>query len=98
MEDKRKIELRPIQSSDPDTMRIYSLTREACDRLNSYYFDFVETIRILQENRDHALSEGNSAKANEIQESIKFVQAKIHEVADSMRMIADEMEALVELK
>jgi uncharacterized protein Smg (DUF494 family) len=69
MEEKKKIELRPIRSSDPDTMRIYSLTKEACDRLNSYYLDFLETIRILQENRDHALGAGDSAKADEIQES-----------------------------
>ncbi len=98
MEEKKKIELRPIESNDPDTVRIYTLTKEACDRLNSYYLDFVETIRILQENRDRALREGDSAKAAEIQESITFVQAKIHEVADSMRTIADEMDSLVELK
>ncbi|HPB83293.1 MAG TPA: hypothetical protein PK200_14740 [Spirochaetota bacterium] len=92
------IELKPIDNDNEETVRIYNLTKESCERLNNYLLDFVETIQILTERKNKLAAGGDFTAVNEVDESIAFVESKISEVTDSMKRIAEWMPALVELK
>jgi len=90
MRKKFELKLKPISSSNSDNLRIYGMLKNSCDGLNNYLADFFETIEILKEKPD--------TENKEAEESIQFVLTKIDEVTSSMKKIAEEMHALVELK
>jgi hypothetical protein len=97
MDTRKKIELKPLVKHDPETLRIFNLTREACGRLNSYLMDFFETVKILREKRGAALSAGHQDQVREIDESILFVETTIAEVTGSIEQIARDMPDYVEI-
>ncbi|MBN1533098.1 MAG: hypothetical protein JXA20_10585 [Spirochaetes bacterium] len=97
MDTRKRIELKPLVRHDPETLRIFNLTREACGRLNSYLMDFFETVKILKEKREAALSADDRDKVREIDESILFVETTISQVTESMEQIARDMPEYVEL-
>jgi len=92
------IELKPIDTDSEETARIFDLTKESCERLNSYLLDFIETIQILSERKNKLAAGGDAAAVTEVDDSITFVESKIAEVTESMKKIAEWMPALVELK
>jgi hypothetical protein len=97
MSHKLQLQLRPLERSSSDTQRIYESTKEACERLNSYYLDFFETIEILKEKRNKARVKNDAATIRETTESIQFVEGKIEEVSQTMRTIAEENSFIVTL-
>lgn len=98
MPEKRFLELKPLESKDTESVRIYNLARDACERLNNYLLDFFESIAILNEKKEKLWEKKKSAELKEVEESIAFVYTKIEEVTASMEEIADQMDFLVEIK
>ena len=92
MRQKYELQLKPINSSNIDNLRIYDMLKKSCDGLNSYLADFHETVAILEEKK---LKSGSDV--NEINDSIEFVQLKINEVTSSMKSIVNDMPSLIEL-
>jgi len=93
MRQKYELHIKPITTSNSDNLRIYQMLKNSCEGLNNYLADFFETIEILNEKKEKPDSEQIEVKA-----SIEFVLAKIDEVTSSMKNIAEDMPALVELK
>ena len=93
MRQKYELKLKPINSNNPDNLRIYEILQKSCGGLNSYVSDFFETIAILEEQKANSGSENY-----EIDESIEFVLTKIDEVTTSMKCIVNDMPSLIELK
>ena len=93
MKQKYGLKLKPFSSTNSDSSRIYRMLENSCEGLNSYLADFFETIEILKEKKEKHPSE-----TAEIDESIEFILVKIGQVTASMKSIAEEMPALVELK
>lgn len=91
MRQKYELKLKPINTENPDNKRIYEMLKQSCDGLNCYVADFFETVMILKEQQAQS---GNNI---EIDESIKFVLAKIDEVTASMKSIVNDMPSLIEL-
>jgi hypothetical protein len=92
MRQKYELKLKPISTSNSDNLRIYGILKDSCEGLNNYLADFFETIEILKEKKDKP-----SAESREVDESIEFVLTKIDEVTSSMKIIAEDMHALIEL-
>jgi len=93
MRQKYQLTLKPINTSNSDNLRIYDMLKNSCEGLNNYLADFFETIEILNEKKEKSPSERKEAE-----ESIEFVLAKIDAVTESMKIIAEEMPSLIELK
>jgi len=94
----KRLELKPVETDNPDTLRILKQTGQACERLNNYLLDFRETIAILNENLQARAGNGDRAGAGEAEESIAFVRTRVDEVLKDMEAIARDMAFLVELK
>ena len=92
MRQKYELKLKPINSNNPDNMRIYEMLEKSCEGLNSYLADFFETVAILEEKKFKS-----GYDSNEIDESIEFVLTKIDEVTLSMKCIVNDMPSLIEL-
>lgn len=92
MRKKYQLKLKPISTTNSDNLRIYGMLKNSCEGLNSYLADFFETIEILKEKKDT-----HPAESREVEESIKFVLTKIDDVTLSMKAIAEDMHALIEL-
>ena len=95
---KIKLELKPLETESPESVRIYEIAREATEHLNSYLFDFIETIQILKENKNEFMENKEKKKAKEIDEHLQYIENKIATVVESMHKIADEMAFLVDIK
>lgn len=93
MNGKYMLELKPVISSNPETNRIYEITKDTCNRFNIYLADFFETVSILSEKKGRP-----GQDIQEIEESITYVRKKIDELLFSMENIAKEMPSLVILK
>ena len=93
MTQRLEIRLKPLNTTNADNLRIYEMLKNSCDGLNNYLADFFETVEILKEKKEEP-----SAERLEIQASIEYVLAKIEEITSSMKEIARDMPALVELK
>lgn len=96
MSHRRELRLKPLQSDNPDTVRIYDQAREACQRLNTYLFDFIETIAILRENRGKGKTDGTESE-REIDTYIESVERKIDDIGLQMEGIAKDLSFLVDL-
>ena len=92
MRQKYELKLKPINTSNSDNLRIYDLLKNSCEGLNNYLADFYETIEILKEKK-----EKSTAEPAEVEASIEFVLTKIDEVTSSMKNIAQDMHALIDL-
>ena len=92
MRKKYELKLKPINSDNPDNLRIYDILTKSCDGLNNYLADFFETVAILEEKKLKPYSDNN-----DIDESIEFVLTKIDEVTSSMKSIVNDMPSLIEL-
>mgnify|MGYP007050446732 CR=1 FL=1 len=94
----RRIPMRKILSLKECTMqsdstsRIYQITKETCDRFNSYYLDFVESVAILNEKYEEGATKGK-----ELKEQIEYMKKKIDELIGFMKEISREMGDFVEL-
>jgi len=92
MRQKYELKLKPINTSNSDNLRIYGMLKNSCEGLNNYLADFYETIEILKEKK-----EKSAADPAEVEASMEFVLTKIDEVTESMKIIAQDMHALIEL-
>ncbi len=79
------------------TTRIFELTRETCDRFNSYYLDFFESVAILGEERNKALAADDKEKVADVESRIDYMHGKIEELSDFMREITEKMPGFVEI-
>ena len=92
MRTKYKLVMKPINSDNPETMRIYKMVCDACERFNIYVMDFFETLAILEEKKAKGLAD------DETEKSIESVLSRIEEVSTAMKEIASTMSSLVELE
>lgn len=90
---KPRLSLKPLDTDNASTVRIYSMVRETVDSFNIYVADFYETVGILEEELVSA-TKGCSA---EIEDRIAYMRRRIDELSDAMRSIAEQMDGLVEL-
>ena len=95
---KPKILLKPVSTSDQNTLRILALLEGSINNLNIYVEDFIETLDILKENLEKYSREGQTTKIEEVQENISHIELKVAEVTDSMQNIASEMSAFVDFQ
>ncbi len=87
---KYRLILKPIDSDNAETIRIYNNLRESCERLNIYLADFFETVEILNEKKNSGVDFPGGAELN-----IEFVNGRINEVIKSMEDISQSMNSLV---
>jgi predicted ribosome quality control (RQC) complex YloA/Tae2 family protein len=92
---KPRLNLKPMDTSDESTARIYSMVDETVRSFNIYVADFFESIAILEEELGRAGK--GSAQRSEIEGKIAYMRGRIEELSDSMKKIAEEMHSLVEL-
>ena len=89
---KKILRLKSCSMQGDSTSRIYQLTKETCDRFNSYYLDFVESVAILNEKYEEGAD-----NEKELKEQIRYMKNKIDELLVFMKNISDEMGEFVEL-
>ena len=92
MNTKYRLEIKPVDSENPETLRIYNMVNDACERFNIYVMDFFETLNILEEKKQNGKSD------DETEKSIQSVVSRIEEVTSAMKEIAASMSAIAELK
>lgn len=95
--DKQKpaLEIKPVVTDDPDSLRIYELAMNSVKNLNNYIADFFESINIMMENREILLKKGDITKAEEMLSGMDYIEKKIEEVSRSMEAISETMPELV---
>ena len=87
-----RIEMKHIESNNPETVRIYNMVNEECHRFNIYLADFYETLDILLEKKSAGKSD------DETEASIEFVKYRIEELSSAMKEMAETMPSVVDLK
>jgi hypothetical protein len=87
-----RIEMKHIESNNPETVRIYNMVNEECHRFNIYLADFYETLDILNEKKAAGKSD------DETESSIEFVKSRIEELSSAMKEMAETMSSIVDLK
>lgn len=85
------LKMRYVDSENPETVRIFNMVNDACERFNIYLMDFFETLEILEEKKMSGKSD------DETEKSIESVRSRIEEVTAAMKDIAATMPSLVEL-
>jgi hypothetical protein len=90
---KKHLKLISLSEGSSDTMRLYSHTKESCEKLNNYYDDFLESYSILSEKKE----KGNK-KESEVDESLLFMESQIQNISRAMEVMAEEMGDLVVLE
>ena len=93
---KPKLQLKPINISTDGTERIYQMVRETVESFNVYVADFYESVSILKEQHEKALSSGSSSAVSEVEEKIRYMEKRIEELKSAMEKISAEMHTLVE--
>lgn len=86
-----RIEMKHIESDNPETVRIFNMVNEACNRFNIYLADFYETLDILDEKKASGKSD------DETERSIEFVKSRIEEIKSAMKEMAETMPTVVDL-
>ncbi|HRX15885.1 MAG TPA: hypothetical protein P5123_06200 [Spirochaetota bacterium] len=89
---RKILSLKECTMQSDSTSRIYQITKETCDRFNSYYLDFVESVAILNEKYEEGATKGK-----ELKEQIEYMKKKIDELIGFMKEISREMGDFVEL-
>ena len=90
---KPHLSLKPLDTENESTARIYSMVRETVDSFNIYVADFFESVAILEEE----LAAARKDSSAEIEEKIAYMRRRIAELSDAMKAIAEQMDGLVEL-
>ena len=88
-----RLNLKPLDTDNESTARIYSMVRETVDSFNIYVADFFESVAIIEEELASAQKGGGA----EIEEKIAYMRRRIAELSDAMKAIAEQMDGLVEL-
>ncbi|MDA3901710.1 MAG: hypothetical protein PF637_14460 [Spirochaetes bacterium] len=89
---RKKLKLKQCSLENESTQRIYDITQDTCERFNSYYMDFVESVAILTEKY-----EAGSADQKETKEQIDYMNGKIDELLEFMRTVSDQMPDFIEM-
>lgn len=92
MKPSYRLIMKHLESMNPETIRIFNMVNEACERFNVYLMDFFETLEILEEKKRNGKSD------DETDRSIESVKSRIAEVTAAMNDIASTMSSIVELK
>ena len=85
------LKMKYVESDNTETVRIFNMVNDACERFNIYLMDFFETLEILEEKKRNGKSD------DETDRSIESVKSKIDEVTAAMKEIAATMPSIVEL-
>ncbi len=98
MKNQTRLKLKPLEKADPDSLRIYDITRKTIEDFNGYVADFHETIRILRENqaKPEVMRDGEQTRV--IDGDIRYIEDKIEELSRAMQKIAEDMSFLVEVE
>ena len=86
-----RLKMKYVESENPETVRIFNMVNDACERFNIYLMDFFETLDILEEKKRNGKSDDETDK------SIDSVKSRIEEVTAAMKDIASTMPSIVEL-
>ena len=92
---KPVLEIKPVLTDDPESLRIYELALKSVENLNNYIADFIESIHIMKENRENSLRKKDLERAEKILSDMTFIETKIEEVSRSMEAISAVMPELV---
>ncbi len=92
MKPEYRLKMKYVESDNTETVRIFNMVNDACDRFNIYLMDFFETLSILQEKKQSGKSD------DETEKSIDSVKSRIEEVTAAMKDIAATMPSIVELE
>jgi hypothetical protein len=87
-----RIEMKHVESNNPETVRIYNMVNKECCRFNVYLADFYETLDILNEKKTAGKSD------DETEAGIESVTSRIEELSSAMKEMAETMPAIVDLK
>lgn len=87
-----RLKMKYVDSDNPETVRIFNMVNDACERFNIYLMDFFETLEILEEKKRNGKSDDETDK------SIESVRSRVEEVTAAMKDIAATMPSLVEFK
>jgi len=87
-----RLVMKHVESDNPETVRIFNMVSEACERFNIYLMDFFETLEILEEKKMSGRSD------DETDRSIESVKSRIEEVTAAMKDIASTMSSIVDLR
>ncbi|MDH5721432.1 MAG: hypothetical protein OEZ13_12570 [Spirochaetia bacterium] len=99
MNKKPRIQLKPISTENPYTLKIYESVKRSIEDLHIYIDDFLETKSILKENLEKFSKEkANEEKSKEVESHLSEIETKIEEVTDMMQKIADEMPLFVKFE
>lgn len=91
MKPEFRLKMKYVESDNPETVRIFNMVNDACDRFNIYLMDFFETLEILEEKKQRGKGD------DETERSIDSVKSRIEEVTAAMKDIAATMPSIVEL-
>ena len=91
MKPEFRLKMKYVESDNPETVRIFNMVNDACERFNIYLMDFFETLSILEEKKLKGKSD------DETERSIESVKSRIEEVTAAMKDIAVTMPSIVEL-
>lgn len=91
MKPEFRLKMKYVESDNPETVRIFNMVNDACERFNIYLMDFFETMSILEEKKQNGKSD------DETDRSIESVKSRIEEVTAAMKDIAATMPSVVEL-
>jgi len=92
------LELKDFSISDPETERIYNITREAIERFNAYVEDFFQTRYIITEQIEALNHLNDREKLEEHTESLEQVVMRIDEIRTAMEELALQMGSFVNLR
>ncbi len=87
-----RLKMKYIESDNTETVRIFNMVNDACERFNIYLMDFFETLEILEEKKQIGKSDDETDK------SIESVKSRIEEMIKAMEDIAATMPSIVELE
>ena len=91
-----KLKLKPIDITTEGTERIYEMVRGSVDSFNLYVSDFFESVEILHEQYEKAVSAGDKKAVQETEGKINYMKMRIEELKESMERISAEMHSIVE--
>ena len=86
--------IRPFETRDSETKRIYEYAARTVESFNAYTSDFIESITITNEKIGNA---GHNDEG-ELRERIGYLDTRIKELVFSMKRIAEQMPNLVEYR
>jgi len=86
--------IRPFETRDNETKRIYEYAARTVESFNAYTSDFVESISITNEK----IGDTDQNSEKELRERVCYLNTRINELVSSMKRIAEQMPGLVEYR